>query len=151
MSSRRFTAQCLRASTEKDSTTGGSAAVRDFKRPNRRYGSWLCENSSTRRARRNISKKLRIMESNDAARAMFDTLLENCIFYISPMYEFLHSHQRPKRSTPHYGACPLHPEADVSKVEISQCSKPLTGCSTVRYGVTDAWLSHAIQWRVTMR
>jgi hypothetical protein len=31
------------------------------------------------------------MESNDAARAMFDTLLENCIFYISPMYEFLHS------------------------------------------------------------
>ena len=36
-------------------------------------------------------KKLRIMESNDAARAMFDTLLENCIFYISRMYEFLHS------------------------------------------------------------
>jgi hypothetical protein len=31
------------------------------------------------------------MESNDAARAMFDTMLENCIFYISPMYEFLHS------------------------------------------------------------
>src|SRR5215471_18444797 len=56
-----------------------------------RYGSWLCENSSARRARRNISKKLRIMESNDAARAMFDTLLENYIFYISPMYEFLHS------------------------------------------------------------
>jgi hypothetical protein len=39
----------------------------------------------------NISKKLRIMESNDAARATFDGLLENCIFYISPMYEFLHS------------------------------------------------------------
>jgi hypothetical protein len=55
------------------------------------HGSWLCENSSARRAGRNISKKLRIMESNDAARAMFDTLLENCIFYISPMYEFLHS------------------------------------------------------------
>jgi hypothetical protein len=58
---------------------------------NDRFGSWLCENSSARRAGRNISKKLRIMESNDAARAMFDTLLENCIFYISPMYEFLHS------------------------------------------------------------
>jgi hypothetical protein len=42
-------------------------------------------------AGRNISKKLRIMESNDAARATFDALLENCIFYISPMYEFLHS------------------------------------------------------------
>jgi hypothetical protein len=36
-------------------------------------------------------KKLRIMESNRAARAMCDTLLENCIFHISPMYEFLHS------------------------------------------------------------
>jgi hypothetical protein len=44
--------------------------------PEDRLGSWLCENSSTRRTRRNISKKLRIMESNDAARAMFDTLLE---------------------------------------------------------------------------
>src|SRR5260221_4976314 len=53
--------------------------------PNR---SWLCENSSARRARRNISKKLRTMESNRAARTMFDTLLENCIFYISQLYEF---------------------------------------------------------------
>ena len=26
-------------------------------------------------------------------------------------------------------------EADISKVEISQCSEPLTGCSTVRYAV----------------
>src|SRR5260370_28854477 len=41
-----------------------------------RDGSWLCENSSARRARRNISKKLRTMESNRAARTMFDTLLE---------------------------------------------------------------------------
>src|SRR5262249_61602356 len=46
---------------------------------------------------RSISKKLGIMESNDAVRAMFDTLLENYIFYISPMYEFLHS-QRAKRT-----------------------------------------------------
>src|SRR5258706_6429072 len=43
----------------------------------------LGENSSARRARRNISKKLRTMESNRAAGTMFDTLLENCIFYIS--------------------------------------------------------------------
>ena len=53
-------------------------------------GSWLCENSSARRARRNISKKLRIMESNRAARTMFNTLSENCIFYISQLYEFSH-------------------------------------------------------------
>jgi len=31
------------------------------------------------------------MESNRAPRTMFDTLLENCIFYISRMYEFSHS------------------------------------------------------------
>jgi hypothetical protein len=58
----------------------------------------MCENSSARRARRNISKKLRIMESNDAARAAFDTLSKNCIFYISPMYEFLHSQGRKQTS-----------------------------------------------------
>jgi len=67
------------------------SALRDFGSAYDRSGSWLCENSSARRARRSISKKLRIIESNDAALAMFDTLLENCIFYISPMYEFLHS------------------------------------------------------------
>src|SRR5262245_1986608 len=39
-------------------------------------------------ARRNISKKLRTMESNRAALTMFDILSQNCIFYISPMYEF---------------------------------------------------------------
>ena len=54
------------------------------------FGSWLCENSGARRAGRNIWKKLRIIESNRAARAMCGTLLENCIFYISRMYEFLH-------------------------------------------------------------
>src|SRR5216110_1117802 len=57
-----------------------------------------CENSSACRA--NISKKLRIMESNDAARAMFDTFLENCNFYISPMYEFLHSQGQTRPSWP---------------------------------------------------
>jgi hypothetical protein len=30
------------------------------------------------------------MESNRAARTMFDTLSENCIFYISQLYEFSH-------------------------------------------------------------
>jgi hypothetical protein len=51
--------------------------LRDFTRPRKKSPA-------------EVSKKLRIMESNDAARAMFNTLLENCIFYISPMYEFLH-------------------------------------------------------------
>jgi len=62
-------------------------------------GSWLCENSSARRARRNISKKLRNMESNRAACTMLDTLSENCIFYISPMYEFSHRLGQSRRTT----------------------------------------------------
>src|SRR2546430_7493084 len=80
--------------------------------PNVRYWSWLCENSSARRARRNISKKLRTMESNRAARTMFDTLLENCIFYISQLYEFSHrlGQQRRKRSGRVVGLCPQHPQ-----------------------------------------
>jgi hypothetical protein len=66
------------------------AALRDFDPAYVACGSWLCENSSARRARRNISKKLRATESNRAARTMFDTLSENCIFYISQLYEFSH-------------------------------------------------------------
>src|SRR6266481_2054332 len=68
----------------------GFGALRNFDLAYVAVGSWLCENSSARRARRNISKKLRTMESNRAARTMFDTLLENCIFYISQLYEFSH-------------------------------------------------------------
>src|SRR5262245_20988451 len=71
-------------------TRAPCAALRDFNPAYVGFGSWLCENSSARRARRNISKKLRTMESNRAPRTMFDTLLENCIFYISQLYEFSH-------------------------------------------------------------
>src|SRR5262249_29669902 len=45
---------------------------------------------------RNISKKLCTMESNRAARTMFDTLSENCIFYISQLYEFSHRLGQPQ-------------------------------------------------------
>jgi hypothetical protein len=54
-------------------------------------GSWLCENSSGRATRRNISEQLHLWESNHTAHATFDALLENCVFYISRMYEFSHS------------------------------------------------------------
>jgi hypothetical protein len=65
-----------------------------------RFGSWSCENSGTRRARRNISEKLRIMKPNHTAHMRLDAVLENCIFYISPLYEFSHSqgHSRPGRA-----------------------------------------------------
>ena len=35
-------------------------------------------------------EKLRIIRINNAAGRQFDAALENCIFYISPMYEFSH-------------------------------------------------------------
>src|SRR5215831_16378474 len=47
-----------------------------------RYGSWLCQNSSTRRRRRNILKELHIRESKILHTTMFDALMENC-FYTS--------------------------------------------------------------------
>jgi hypothetical protein len=53
--------------------------------------SWPCENFSGRATRRNISEQLHLWESNHTAHAKFDALLENCVFYISRMYEFLHS------------------------------------------------------------
>jgi hypothetical protein len=54
------------------------------------------------------------MESNRAARTMFDTLLENCIFYISQLYEFSHrlGQTRPRRSKPYDRVCPLCPQSD---------------------------------------
>src|SRR5262245_161354 len=55
-----------------------------------RVGSWLCENSSGRATRRNISGQLHPSESNHTAHARFDALLENCVFYILRMYEFLY-------------------------------------------------------------
>jgi hypothetical protein len=58
----------------RDDTTLPTAALRDFSPLDVRYGSWLCENSSARRARSNISKKLRTMESNRAPRTMFDII-----------------------------------------------------------------------------
>src|SRR2546421_10225583 len=54
-------------------------------------GSWACENSNARRAHRNILEKLRAMRTDNAADIRLDAMLENCIFYISPMYEFSHS------------------------------------------------------------
>src|SRR5262249_866661 len=79
---------------------------------------------------RNISKKLRIMESNDAARAMFDTLLENYIFYISPMYEFLHSqgqklHKRPEPGGRSISAVP--PVAEVNLIRERLQRSPRSG------------------------
>ena len=55
------------------------------------YGSRPCKNSNARRARRNILEKLRVMGTDNAADVWPQAMLENCIFYIFLMYEFLHS------------------------------------------------------------
>ena len=56
-----------------------------------RFGSWVGKNSNAHRVRRNILEKLRVMRIDDSADMRLDAVLENCIFYIFPMYEFLHS------------------------------------------------------------
>jgi hypothetical protein len=55
------------------------------------FGSRLCENFNVRRARRSIFEKLRDMRTDNAADIRLNAMLGNCIFYISPMYEFSHS------------------------------------------------------------
>src|SRR5450759_1104540 len=54
-------------------------------------GPRLCENFNVRRARRSIFEKLRDMRTDNAADIRLNAMLGNCIFYISPMYEFSHS------------------------------------------------------------
>jgi hypothetical protein len=67
------------------------------------------ENSSAVRARRRISENVRIMKLNHPAQIRLDTVLENCIFYISPMYEFSHSLGQKQKNTL---ATPSSPAAD---------------------------------------
>ena len=55
------------------------------------WGTRPCENSDARRARRNILEKLRVLRTDNAADIRLDAMSENCVFYISPMYEFSHS------------------------------------------------------------
>ena len=70
---------------------------------------WLCENSGAHRAGRNILRKLRIIESNRAARAMCDTLLENCIFYFRGCMSFYTA--RVIHVIPAIPACPVRPKS----------------------------------------
>ena len=94
---------------EKAHTRSGRA---DHFRQEVRFGPRPFENSNARRARRNILKKLRIMTTDNAADIRLDAMLENCIFYISPMYEFSHSlAHNPTASLA--VACQLPPAADI--------------------------------------
>jgi len=121
MNSRLFTAGAFRASKRKDSTPAvwqqQTAAVRDFDPGNVRFGSWLCQNCSTRRRRRNILKELHIRESKILHTTMFDALMENSFFYISRMYEFLHRLGHKQTLRHHSTMSALSPEANIREHE----------------------------------
>lgn len=55
------------------------------------FGSWSCENSDARLARRNFFGKLPTMRTDNAAGRRPGAVLENYVLYIFEMYEFLHS------------------------------------------------------------
>src|SRR5262249_50677780 len=88
-------------------------------------GSWPCESSSALRARRRNSETLRIMKLSHPAKSRLYTVLENCIFYISPMYEFSHSQGHSRRFG---GLC--HTSALPPKLRILICSRSLQGNRT---------------------
>src|SRR5262249_61837559 len=54
-------------------------------------GSWLAKTQASAGHVEISRTKWCITESNRAVLIPFDGALENCIFYISPMYEFSHS------------------------------------------------------------
>jgi hypothetical protein len=59
--------------------------------PMSEMGLGRAKNSNAHRARRNILEKLRVTRTDDSADMRLGDVLENCIFYIFPMYVFLHS------------------------------------------------------------
>src|SRR5262249_52131715 len=59
-----------------------------------------------------------ITESNRAVLIQFDGALENCIFYISPMYEFSHSHGHSRRFVNVANTSALPPTADMERTSI---------------------------------
>ena len=79
---------------------------------NVRVGSWPRKNSNARRARRNILEKLRIIRTDAAADIPLGAALENCIFYICPMYEFLHSLGHSRRFCPIWATSVLPPNSN---------------------------------------
>jgi hypothetical protein len=53
-------------------------------------GPWSCENSGAPRARRRILENRALRQLNHPAHMRFESVLENCIFRISPIYAFSH-------------------------------------------------------------
>ena len=101
-----------------------------------RSGSSPCENSNACRARRNILEKLRIMRTDAAADIRLDAVLENYIFYMSPMYEFLHSlgQTRPRRLVAKSSNVHFAPIATTLRT----CPKPGRNARAIRFSSSSA-------------
>jgi hypothetical protein len=90
-----------------------------------RFGSvWPCENFSGRATHRNIPEQLHLWESNHTAHARFDALLENCVFYISRMYEFLHSQGQTRSFGDVCSMSGLLPKAAVERTSVDVSNVP---------------------------
>ena len=61
-------------------------------------------------------------ESNHTAHGQLEASLENCIFYILPMYEFLHSQGHSRRFWPIRATSAIHPIA-TELADIAECPK----------------------------
>src|SRR5262245_56296040 len=79
-------------------------------------GSWLCQNVCSPSARRTSRMRCASSEVSHAALTQLNPSLQNCIFYISPMYEFLHNqgHQRPVDTPAAVAPCPRRPKSEHS-------------------------------------
>src|SRR5262245_51637878 len=71
--------------------TSPNFAMTDLQSVDVRFRYWPCENSHAVSGRRTSRMKDAFQGLNHAARLRRHTVLENCIFHISSMYEFSHS------------------------------------------------------------
>src|SRR6266404_1006479 len=87
-----------------------------------RFGSWSCKNANARLARRNILGKLRVTRIDDSADMRLDAVLENYIFYIFPMYEFLHSLGHKRKYSARANGVHFTPTSEHSAAPSDRCS-----------------------------
>src|SRR5215472_5866723 len=106
---------------------------------NVRFGSWLCENSSTGRVRRRFRRNRVSRESNLAAYIWLDAAQENSIFHVSLMCEFLHSQGQKRRSEQHSRRvcfALLSGKSEASSVTSEKCQfRPMQCNKKHRYAV----------------
>src|SRR5215813_8439401 len=91
-------------------------------------GSWLAKTQASAGHVEVSRTKWCITESNRAVLIQFDGALENCIFYISPMYEFSHSQGQSRRFASVTGTSALPPIATKERTSIYVGEGANSGC-----------------------